>query len=83
MDPIASLKANSASVVKVKVKNLSNSTWPSERGKYPIAYHWLDKNGKEMVYDGERTPLPNDLGSGKETLLDTNVMTPNRAGKYI
>ena len=76
---------NSTAAIKVKVKNLSNSTWPSERGKYPIniAYHWLDKSGKMIVLDGARTPLPNDFGPNKEVVLDANVKTPDQAGEYI
>lgn len=85
VDQRASLKMNSTSTVKVKVKNLSKTTWPSKQEKYSInlAYHWLDKSGKVIVHDGERTPLPNNLGPDKEVVLDANVKTPDQAGEYI
>lgn len=83
------LKVNSEYFINVKIKNISKALWPlkAERadGKFTIhlAYHWLDKNGKTVIFDGERTRLPGDMKPGEEVTLKARVITPGQAGEYI
>jgi hypothetical protein len=84
----SSLKANSISNLEVKVKNISNTSWPSlgqSDGKYIIqlGYHWLDKNGKAIIFEGRRTPLPHDLKPNEEIILNASIGTPEEKGEYI
>jgi SAM-dependent methyltransferase len=68
----------------VKVKNSSRNIWPS-RGSNPVrlAYHWLNQDGSAMVFDGERTLLPYDLGPETEVLLKSSVRVPDFPGSYV
>jgi len=82
------LRANSSATLKIKIRNTGNSLWPSKAlpdGKYGInlAYHWIDKTGKVVVFDGLRTPLPHDLNPNEEVMLNAAVATPTQGGEYI
>lgn len=84
----SSLKAKSILNLRVKVKNISNTSWPSlgqSDGKYIIhlGYHWLDKNGKAIIFEGRRTPLPRDLKPNEEIILNASIGTPEERGEYI
>jgi hypothetical protein len=81
-NPPTVLKVNSSSTFKVKVKNISNVAWPVGYS-INLAYHWLNKDGKVVVFDGARTPIPHDVKPNEEILLDANVLAPNQAGDYI
>lgn len=84
----ASLKANSEYAINLKIKNISNAVWPlkAERadGKFTIhlAYHWFDKKGKALIFDGERTRLPDDVKPEEEVSLKARVISPAQAGLY-
>jgi hypothetical protein len=87
-NPPITLKVNSAASMKVKIKNISNSSWPAKGqpdGKYPVhlAYHWIDKNGKMVVFDGLRTELPRDLGPNEDVPVNAALQAPGQAGEYV
>jgi hypothetical protein len=71
----------------VLVKNASSSNWPSKRDEkghrvVNLSYHWLDRRGDVVVFDGLRTPLPHDVAAGESVRLDAAIQAPDRAGKY-
>src|SRR5262245_57417454 len=69
--------------VPVSVRNTSNFSWrPS--GDHPVrfAYHWFDKDRTEIVHDGERTYLVQDLPVGATAKLNATVTAPPTAGDY-
>lgn len=82
------LRANSEYFINVKIKNISKTLWPlkAERadGKFTIhlAYHWVDKSGKMVIFDGKRTRLPGDVKPGEEVSLKARVIAPPQAGEY-
>ena len=85
--PQQPFKPGSAHTVKVLVKNISSIVWPSEGtadGHYGIhlAYHVLDAKGNRVAVDGNRTPLPFDLGSGMQIEMQVPVTLPAQPGKY-
>ena len=87
-NPPSSLKKASTTPIKVKVKNTSSSFWPVKGqpdGSYQIrcSYHWLDKNGKVINWEGIRATLPHDLESNQEVVLNAKVMAPDKPGEYI
>jgi hypothetical protein len=53
LEPLKSGKVNKTVKIPVIVKNTSDSIWQNA-GAYPVnlAYHWLDANGKVIVFDG-------------------------------
>ncbi len=89
IDPPASLKSNSsANLIKIKVKNTGAVVWPSKgqpNGMYAIrlAYHWMDKGDKYVLFDGFRTLLPHDIRPGEEVHLDAAVDAPTIGGDYV
>ena len=71
----------------ITVKNMSPVTWPSKpdrKDRYAVnlAYHWLDRKGATIVFDGLRTPLPRDLKPGESVDLKATIQTPEKAGRY-
>jgi hypothetical protein len=69
--------------VPVSVRNTSNFSW-TPSGDHPVrfAYHWFDKDGREVVHDGERTFLAADLPVGSTAKLSATVTAPPGAGDY-
>ena len=87
-NPPFSIKINSSTHIKVKIKNISPVVWPSKGkpdGQYKInlAYHWLDRGDKVVIHDGLRTSLPHDIRPDAEAILDALVAAPNETGEYI
>jgi SAM-dependent methyltransferase len=70
---------------KVTVRNCSFRVWSSRRQDASdyLSYHWIDRRGGAVVWDGERTPLPRDIGPGEEADILFRVKTPGKAGKYV
>jgi cell division septation protein DedD len=69
------------------VKNASARTWPSkpdQEGRYVVnlAYHWLDRKGQVVVFEGLRTPLPQDLDPGESVKLNASIRAPLHPGHY-
>jgi hypothetical protein len=80
-------EANAASEIKarIQVRNRSFRTWTSQHPDRPdhLSYHWLDKRGATIIWDGERTALPRDIHSGEECALMFRIKTPDEPGRYI
>jgi hypothetical protein len=86
--PPTSVKANSFSKIKLRVRNLGNSAWPSKGqpgGRFAIylSYHWLDQNGNLKVLDGYRNSLPMDLNPNQDVEVEATVIAPDEEGEYI
>jgi cell division septation protein DedD len=69
------------------IKNASARTWPSkpdQKGRCVVnlAYHWLDRKGQVVVFDGLRTPLPRDLNPGESVKLNASIRAPQHPGHY-
>jgi len=84
----ASIKTDSSSIIKLRVKNLSNTVWPSKSlpgGEYAINLgdHWLDKNGSMLIRDLDRSGLPRDVKPGEEVTMEINLTAPSTPGNYI
>ena len=70
--------------VKVQLSNDSNLNWLSN-GCQPVnlSYHWLDEQWQMVIFDGERTPLPEQgLASGVQTSVDVLITPPEKPGTY-
>lgn len=71
----------------VTIKNITERSWPSQpnsegRNAVTLSYHWLDKKGRAVVFEGLRTPLPHDIGPGESAQLKAAIQVPSRAGNY-
>lgn len=71
----------------ITVKNSSQNKWPSKpndkgRNAVNLSYHWRDRKGAIVVFDGLRTSLPNDVQPGSSVQLKAMIQPPDRAGQY-
>jgi SAM-dependent methyltransferase len=78
----------SQTTIRVKVKNISDVTWPSfseSQGKSNICLgnHWLDKFGNIIINDDGREPLQKTLKPGEAVELLLTITVPKVPGKYI
>ena len=84
----AQMKSGERVAVDVTVKNVSPVSWPSKPDSknlhaVNLAYHWLDKKGQMVVFDGARTPLPYDLKPGESVTLKATIYPPELPGAYV
>jgi hypothetical protein len=71
------------------LKNAGRATWQSKGSdsvlwnKVFVAYHWLPAKGdKPVLFEGQRTPLPQDLGPGQTVTVNNVVVTAPGPGSY-
>lgn len=69
--------------VVVHVTNTGLQSWPAG-GDAPVrlGYHWLDGDGKAVVWDGARIPLDRDVPPGREISFNVNVRAPEYEGDH-
>jgi len=83
----AQMTAGRTATADITIRNTSKSKWPSksnEKGRNAVhlSYHWFDRKGAVVVFDGLRTPLPHDIQPGESVQLRATIQPPDRAGKY-
>ena len=68
----------------VKLTNLSSFTWAAG-GLNPVrlGYHWTDQAGKVVIWDGQRSVLPNDVPLGASVTVTATIATPKTPGTYV
>jgi len=66
------------------VTNTGLKSW-SAGGATPVrlGYHWLDGNGKAVVWDGARLPLARDVAPGGDASFRVDVRAPDHDGDYV
>jgi phosphoglycerol transferase MdoB-like AlkP superfamily enzyme len=67
--------------VSITVRNDGSSTWRSD-GSFAVSYHWLDRGGGIVMWDGVRSPVPSLVLPGEEVMVEARVQAPTRAGLY-
>lgn len=82
--PLKEMKRGEIVKAGVTIRNTSSEEWPSKGGS-PVhfSYHWLDKAGNIVVFDGERTALPMDIEAGESVNIRALIKAPERPGNYI
>jgi len=71
---------------RVRIRNAGWRVWSSASSDLPdyVSYHWLDARGADVVvWDGERTPLPRDVGPEEEIDILLRIKAPDRPGRYF
>ena len=63
---------------RVELENAGSVAW---REGIRLAYHWLDERGNPIVWDGERTSLP-ELAPGERATVEARVRAPIPPGRY-
>jgi glycosyltransferase involved in cell wall biosynthesis len=71
-------------LLSVSVRNAGADAWP-HRGAHPVtlSYHWLDRQGQVVDFEGVRALLPAPLRPGEAVELMVQVEPPPRAGEYL
>ncbi len=76
-------RAGTATTARVVVENAGSATWRSTTDAgIRLAYHWLDRLGNPIVWDGERTLLPEPLAPGATLEIELPVTAPRPPGSY-
>jgi hypothetical protein len=84
-DTPAVVPADSGVLVQVELRNTSSGVWRTSggaEGRVMLAYHWLDRDGQAVVWDGRRSFLPRHVGPGATVMVAANLMTPATPGRY-
>jgi hypothetical protein len=76
--PSLAPQAGAVAHAQVLVENAGSVAW---RPGINIAYHWLDRRGNPIVWDGRRTPAP-ELEPGEQATVDLIVRGPIPPGPY-
>ena len=70
--------AGAVGLARVELENAGTVAW---RDGIRLAYHWLDDRDNPIVWDGERTPLP-ELAPGERATVEARVRAPIPPGRY-
>jgi hypothetical protein len=76
-------RAGATGRARVRLENAGSAPWRS-RGKegVQLTYHWLDRLGNPIVWDGIRTAFPEVVDPGKAIDLDVPLEAPRPPGPY-
>ncbi len=71
-------------VATLRVQNRGWEPW-SSHGDRPIvvSYHWLDRAGRVVDFEGERTPLPRVVNPGDTCDVAVKIRAPDRQGRVV
>lgn len=77
------LRAGAPVDATVELENAGSAPWRS-RGEagVQLSYHWLDDRGNALVWDGERTRLPEPVAPGERRRLPMRLRAPIPPGAY-
>ena len=67
--------------VKVVVRNNGTQLWDRKRTK--VGYHWYNADGKELLWDGETSPLLSNVQPGWPLMTKATVKVPEQEGQYV
>jgi hypothetical protein len=63
--------------------NGGGATWRSRGADgLQLSYHWLDRRGNAIVWDGARTAFPHPVPPGETIALDVPLDAPRPPGRY-
>jgi uncharacterized coiled-coil protein SlyX len=67
------------------VLNAGKGTWyPQYRTPHcvNVSYHWLDRRGRMLIKEGERTALPHEIAPGERVTVTFRIVAPSVPGSY-
>jgi len=67
--------------VNLEIGNEGRRTWRAD-GSFAVSYHWLDRDGAIVDWDGRRTGFPREVGPGNTVEIDALLVAPKRPGSY-
>ncbi len=68
----------------VRVLNRSSYPWPNlGPAKVRLSYHWLDTEGQEVTFNGQRTELSSAVAAGEQLASWVSAQAPSEPGNYL
>lgn len=70
--------------IPITVTNTSVRDWdPDGPNPFQLSYHLLHADGRQLQYDGPRSPLPRPLRTGERLEFSALLQTPSQPGTYV
>ena len=78
------MRAGATTIASVELENAGTAAWRShgDTRKVCLSYHWLDRLGNPLVWDGLRTPLAVDVQPGERVIAWLSIAAPRPPGRY-
>lgn len=81
---IAPQRAGTTTTATVVLRNGGGATWRSQGDVgLQLSYHWLDRSGNAIHWDGERTAFPRPVAPGETVSLEVELVAPRPPGRYV
>jgi len=80
------MRVKATALFEVTLSNRSENTWVTGCpgvNSINLSYHWYNKEGKAIIWDGHRSKLPFLFRPMKPTNIKLFVTAPNNPGEYI
>ncbi len=74
--------AGTSNLIPVLIQNTGSATW-NGYGSVQFSYHVYDKQSRQYLWDGPRTPILHPVKPGEICYLDAKLETPITPGEYI
>ena len=79
---LSCLTPNQIKTHPISLTNTGTNAWTIQRpGGYHLSYHWF-QGPNQVVWDGERTYLPNQVNPNQSVALQANLKAPAALGTY-
>jgi hypothetical protein len=81
-NPLSCLTPNQVKTHPISLTNTGTNTWTIQRpGGYHLSYHWY-QGANQVVWEGDRTYLPNQVNPNQSVALQANLKAPAALGTY-
>jgi len=67
--------------VAVELRNVGSRTWSAD-GSVSFAYHWFDRDGSVVEWEGRRAEVGVSVAPGETVELSTTVAAPEGPGRF-
>ncbi|MBA3330648.1 MAG: hypothetical protein H0T39_07200 [Actinobacteria bacterium] len=80
---IGPVRAGALHTATVELENAGSAAWHSlPHSGIWLGYHWLDRRGNPLVWEGLRTQLPRPIAAGERMSVELAVRGPLPPGPY-
>jgi len=81
----AEMDAGAEVLAEITVANESWRSWDSHAAAHPVklSYHWVDRKGTVVEFDGIRSNMPHALAPGAAVRAAMTIRTPAVPGRYV
>jgi hypothetical protein len=76
------LRAGATVIATLALENAGTATWVLHAARLHLSYHWLDRLGNPIVWDGIRTPLGSPVAPGERFDAWLRIAAPMPSGPY-